>query len=121
MLKLLIDFVYKFPASDDAAVDKISGSVTEPVEFIELEIARLLFVDIRYISFFIEEFAIILQTLRGVFHACPVRFTCDSGAYFTGAEFLQAKIEGYDRRSALPLPLSHTILGIFYPPQKVHQ
>ena len=39
--------VYKFPASDDAAVDKISGSVTEPVEFIELEIACLLFVTLK--------------------------------------------------------------------------
>ncbi len=62
-LELLIDPVYKFPASDGAAVDKISGSVTEPVEFIELEIARLLFVYVRYVSFFIDEFAVVFQAI----------------------------------------------------------
>ncbi len=46
----LVDPVYKLPASDDAAIDKISGSATEPVEFIELEITRLLFVYVRYVS-----------------------------------------------------------------------
>ncbi len=42
MFELLVDPVYKLPASDDPAIDEIPGAIPEPVEFTECKATLLL-------------------------------------------------------------------------------
>ena len=55
VLEPLVDVIHKRLAADDTAIDKVPRPIPEPVNFVELVAACLLFIDIRDVSFLVYE------------------------------------------------------------------